>query len=132
MGFERAGCECVFTSEWDSSCQETYRANFGEIPYGDITKIKANEIPDFDVLVAGFPFQPFSSIGKRQGFEHATQGTLFYDVLRIIKHKKNTAFLLENVPGLVTHNKGNTFKTILQSLDDIGYQVYYKILNASD
>jgi len=132
MGFEKVGGECVFTSEWDSSCQKTYQANFGEIPYGDITKINAEEIPDFDVLVAGFPCQPFSSIGKREGFEHATQGTLFYDVLRIIKTKKNKAFLLENVPGLVTHEKGETFKIILSSLDDAGYKIYYQILNAVD
>jgi DNA (cytosine-5)-methyltransferase 1 len=132
MGFERAGGECVFTSEWDPDCQKTYQANFGEIPYGDITKIKGEEIPDFDVLVAGFPCQPFSSIGKRQGFTHATQGTLFYDVLRIMKDKKNKAFLLENVPGLTTHDKGNTFKVILESLDNIGYKTFYQILNASD
>lgn len=132
MGFEKVGGECVFTSEWDSSCQKTYQANFGEIPYGDITKINAEEIPDFDVLVAGFPCQPFSSIGKREGFEHATQGTLFYDVLRIVKTKKNKAFLLENVPGLVTHEKGETFKIILSSLDDAGYKIYYQILNAVD
>jgi len=133
MGFERVGGKCVFTSEWDVSCQKTYEANFGEIPYGDITKIKEREIPDFDVLVAGFPCQPFSSIGKRQGFTHATQGTLFYDVLRILKNKKKCkAFLLENVQGLVTHDKGNTFETILKSLNSIGYKVFYRILNASD
>ncbi len=132
MGFERAGGECVFTSEWDSHCQKTYLANFREMPYGDITKIKEWEIPDFDVLVGGFPCQPFSSIGKRQGFTHATQGTLFYDVLRILKHKRSKTFLLENVQGLVTHDNGNTFETILKSLDEIGYKVFYKILNASD
>ncbi|TSC84806.1 MAG: DNA-cytosine methyltransferase [Parcubacteria group bacterium Gr01-1014_13] len=132
LGFERAGGECVFTSEWDSSCQKTYQANFGELPYGDITKIKETEIPAFDILIAGFPCQPFSSIGKRQGFMHATQGTLFYDVLRIIKGKKNKAFLLENVGGLVTHDKGNTFKTILEALDKVGYKVFYKILNAAN
>ena len=93
IGFERAGGECVFTSEWDLFSQKTYLANFGELPYGDITKIREEEIPDFDVLVAGFPCQPFSSIGKRQGFMHATQGTLFYDVLRIINGKKNILFL---------------------------------------
>lgn len=131
-GFERAGGECVFSSEWDSYCQKTYQANFGEIPYGDITKIEDKDIPDFDVLVAGFPCQPFSSIGKRQGFMHATQGTLFYDVLRIIKGKKNKAFLLENVPGLVTHDNGNTFKTITKALDEIGYKVFTKILDAAD
>jgi len=132
MGFERVGGKCVFTSEWDSFCQQTYEANFGEIPFGDITKIKEKDIPDFDILIAGFPCQPFSSIGKRQGFMHATQGTLFYDVLRIIKHKKNKAFLLENVQGLTTHNNGDTFKTILEALDEIGYKVFYKILNSSD
>ncbi|HNV61813.1 MAG TPA: DNA cytosine methyltransferase [Candidatus Cloacimonas acidaminovorans] len=132
MGFEMVGGECVFTSEWDSSCQKTYQANFGEMPYGDITKIDENEIPDFDILVAGFPCQPFSSIGKRQGFKHATQGTLFYDVLRIIKNKKNKAFLLENVQGLVTHDNGNTFKIIIKSLEEIGYKVFHKILNASE
>jgi len=132
MGFERAGGECVFSSEWDESCQKTYQANFGEIPYGDITKIKEEEIPDFDILVAGFPCQPFSSIGKRQGFAHATQGTLFYDILRIMNCKKNKAFLLENVPGLINHDKGNTFKVILESLDSSGYKVFYKVLNASE
>jgi len=132
MGFEMVGGECVFTSEWDQSCQKTYQANFGELPYGDITKIDANEIPDFDILVAGFPCQPFSTIGKRQGFKHATQGTLFYDVLGIINNKKNKAFLLENVQGLVNHDNGNTFKIILESLEEAGYKVFHKILNASE
>lgn len=136
LGFEEAGGRCVFTSEWDPDCKKTYQANFGEIPHGDIIKIDEKEIPNYDVLVAGFPCQPFSSIGKRQGFMHATQGTLFYDILRILKYKQNngqpSAFLLENVPGLVTHDKGNTFKTILKSLDEIGYKVFYKVLDAAD
>ncbi len=136
LGFEEAGGECVFTSEWDQDCQKTYQANFGEIPHGDITKIDEKEIPNYDVLVAGFPCQPFSSIGKRQGFMHATQGTLFYDILRILKYKQSngqpSAFLLENVPGLVTHDRGDTFKTILKSLDEIGYKVFYKVFNAAD
>lgn len=132
IAFENAGGECVFSSEWDSNCQKTYQSNFGEIPHGDITKIEGNDIPDYDVLVAGFPCQPFSSIGKRQGFMHATQGTLFYDVLRIIKDKKNKAFLLENVPGLTTHDGGKTFETILKALDEIGYNVFHQILNAAD
>ena len=85
LAFENAGGECVFSSEWDKDSQKTYAANFGEIPQGDITKISASDIPDFDVLLAGFPCQPFSSIGPRAGFKHETQGTLFYDVLRIIK-----------------------------------------------
>src|SRR3990167_9412313 len=87
LGFESVGGVCVFTSEWDISAQKTYEANFGEKPFGDITKINVKEIPDFDVLLAGFPCQPFSSIGLRKGFEHKTQGTLFYDVARIIKSK---------------------------------------------
>lgn len=132
MGFTNAGGECVFSSEWDRYCQKTYQANYQEVPHGDITKINPGEIPDFDVLVAGFPCQPFSSIGKRQGFEHATQGTLFYDILRIIKGKKNKAFLLENVPGLQTHDSGNTFKVVVDALSDAGYKVNFKVLNASD
>lgn len=136
IAFERARGECVFSSEWDRACQKTYQANFGEVPHGDITKIDEKEIADFDVLVAGFPCQPFSSIGKRQGFMHATQGTLFYDILRILKHQINgkgaKAFLLENVPGLTTHDQGRTFKVIIGALEDIGYKVFYKILNGGD
>ena len=108
LGFERAGGKCVFSSEWDKDAQKTYSANFGEVPAGDIIKIDEKSIPDFDVLVAGFPCQPFSMIGKREGFKHATQGTLFYDIIRIIEHKKPKAFLLENVKGLTHHNNGNT------------------------
>ena len=133
LGFERAGGKCVFTSEWDIHSQKTYQANFGDLPHGDITKIKESDIPPFDVLVAGFPCQPFSSIGKRQGFMHATQGTLFYDVLRIIKGNLNCkSFLLENVGGLVTHDNGNTFNVIVEALEEIGFKVFHKILNASD
>lgn len=132
LGYEAAGGKCVFTSEWDTACQKTYEANFGDKPHGDITKIKAKDIPDFDVLLAGFPCQPFSSIGLRQGFKHATQGTLFYDVARILDEKKPRAFMLENVPGLVTHDQGNTFKIILETLDKLGYEVFYKILNSAN
>lgn len=136
IGFEKAGGECVFTSEWDKDCQKTYQANFQEEPEGDITKIKAKDIPNFDVLLAGFPCQPFSSIGKRQGFMHATQGTLFYEILRILKEKKGRdkpkAFLLENVQGITTHNGGKTFETILNALDEIGYSVFHDILDAAN
>lgn len=133
IAFERAGGECVFTSEWDEPCKKTYEANFGEVPHGDITKIDEKEIPDFDVLVAGFPCQPFSSIGKRQGFAHKTQGTLFYDIARIIKAKKPSAFLLENVKGLTTHNGGDTLKTIVSVLEkELDYKVFYKVLDASE
>lgn len=132
LAFEKANLNCVFSSEWDKHCQKTYEKNFGIVPKGDITKIKAHEIPSFDILVAGFPCQPFSSIGRREGFKHKTQGTLFYDVARIIDEKKPRAFLLENVPGLITHEKGSTFKTILNTLQNLGYQISYKILNAAD
>lgn len=132
IAFEKVGGRCVFSSEWDVHSQKTYQANFGEIPHGDITKIAAKDIPKFDVLVAGFPCQPFSSIGKRQGFEHKTQGTLFYDVARIINHHKPKAFLLENVAGLLTHDDGRTFTTIISTLVELGYEVEYKILDASD
>ncbi len=132
MAFESVGGKCVFSSEWDSNSQKTYSANFGEIPFGDITKIEAPEIPNFDVLLAGFPCQPFSSIGQRAGFDHPTQGTLFFDVLRIIKHHRPKMALLENVPGLVNHDSGNTLKVIIDSLQEIGYTVNWKILDAVD
>jgi DNA (cytosine-5)-methyltransferase 1 len=132
LGFESAGGACVFTSEWDLPAQKTYAANFGEIPDGDITKIKTNEIPDFDVLLAGFPCQPFSSIGQRKGFEHKTQGTLFYDVARIIKDKRPKGFMLENVQGLLTHDKGQTLSTILEVLAELDYDVQYRLINAAD
>lgn len=132
LGFESAGGKCVFTSEWDTFAQKTYEANFGDVPHGDITKISASDIPDFDVLLAGFPCQPFSSIGRRQGFEHKTQGTLFYDVARIIKEKQPKAFMLENVPGLLTHDNGKTFEVIQSTLLELGYTVDFKVLNSAD
>ena len=132
LAFEAVGGNCVFSSEWDRDAQKTYAANFGETPHGDITKIKASDIPSFDVLLAGFPCQPFSSIGQRQGFKHKTQGTLFYDVLRILEGKRPAAFLLENVVGLVNHDGGNTFAVILQSLNELGYSVHHQILDAAD
>jgi DNA (cytosine-5)-methyltransferase 1 len=132
IAFESVGGTCVFTSEWDANAQKTYKANFGDTPEGDITKVNEKNIPDFDVLLAGFPCQPFSSIGQREGFKHKTQGTLFYDVLRIIEHKRPSSFLLENVKGLISHDSGNTLKTIIESLDSIGYQIQYKVLDAAD
>ena len=132
LAFESAGGECVFSSEWDKESQKTYLANFGETPHGDITQIDSKDIPGFDVLLAGFPCQPFSSIGQRAGFKHETQGTLFYDVLRIIKEKRPASFLLENVTGLVTHDKGKTFEIIQKHLRLEGYEIHYQILDASD
>lgn len=132
LAFEANGGTCVFSSEWDKYAQKTYEANFNEVPFGDITQIAEEDIPKFDVLLAGFPCQPFSSIGKREGFKHETQGTLFYDVARIINFHKPKAFLLENVSGLLTHDDGRTFTTIISVLTSIGYALEYKILDSSD
>ncbi len=132
LAFESVGGKCVFSSEWDNNACITYEANFGEKPYGDITKINASTIPDFDILLAGFPCQPFSIAGKKAGFNHETQGTLFFDIERILKEKKPRAFMLENVKNLTTHDNGNTFKTIISHLEALGYNVYYKVLNALD
>ncbi|MCJ8343790.1 MAG: DNA cytosine methyltransferase [Cetobacterium sp.] len=129
--FDELGCKCVFSSEIDKFSKLAYEANYNHIPEGDITKIKEEEIPQFDILLGGFPCQAFSIAGKRQGFED-TRGTLFFDVARIIKYHKPKAFLLENVKGLKSHNKGNTFKTIINTLTDLGYTVQYKILAAKD
>ena len=131
LGFERAGAKCIFTSEWDKDCQKTYEANFGDKPFGDITKIDAKDIPDFHILVGGFPCQPFSSIGKREGFKHPTQGTLFHEIVRILDHKKPISFLLENVKGLTHHDKGNTFKIIIETLEK-DYWVFSKILDSAN
>jgi DNA (cytosine-5)-methyltransferase 1 len=132
MALEDNGGKCVFSSEWDKDARKTYEANFSDIPDGDITKIEPREIPDHDVLSAGFPCQPFSSIGQRAGFKHKTQGTLFYDVLRIINAKRPKSILLENVKGLTTHDKGNTFRVIRESLIEAGYEIYFRILDAAD
>ena len=130
LAFERAGFECVFSSEWDKFAQKTYEANFGEKPHGDIAKIEAREIPDFDVLVGGFPCQPFSTIGQREGFQHKTQGTLFFDIARIINEKNPSAVLLENVKGLTHHDKGNTWSVIRETLEEMGYTVRSKVLDS--
>ena len=132
LAFESVGGECVFSSEWDKHAQETYAANFGEVPHGDISEVAISRIPKFDVLLAGFPCQPFSSIGKRQGFDHPTQGTLFYEIVRIIEAKKPDMFLLENVAGLQNHDQGRTLQIILETLDALKYDVCYKRLNSAD
>jgi len=132
LAFNSVGGTCVFSSEWDKDSQKTYSANFGEVPAGDITKISVKDIPSFDLLLAGFPCQPFSSIGKRAGFKHETQGTLFYDVLRIISAKRPAAFLLENVKGLVSHDKGNTFQIIQKCLEKEGYELHFQVLDSAD
>ncbi len=131
LGFEKAGYQCVYSCEIDSACQEVYFNNFGEKPQGDITKINIDDIPDFDVLTAGFPCQPFSICGKRQGFED-TRGTLFFHICEIIEAKKPSVVLLENVKYLIHHDKGITLDIILYSLEYLGYLVDYKLLNAKD
>ncbi len=140
LGFQEAGGECVFTSEWNDWSKKTYLENFGgDHPFeGDIVTFQAEDIPDHDVLLAGFPCQPFSiagvskknALGRPHGFECTTQGTLFFDVARIIAAKRPRAFLLENVKNLVSHDKGNTFRIILQTLrEDLGYEVYYRVID---
>lgn len=130
LGFEAAGGRCVFSSEIDAAACDTYEKNFGERPAGDITKIDAADIPNFDILLAGFPCQAFSIIGKREGFENETCGTLFFEIERILKAKKPAAFLLENVKNLKSHDGGKTFKIIYEHLTALGYNVYAKVLNS--
>ncbi len=123
--------ECVFSSDIDKYAQESYEANFGEKPLGDITQIDERKIPDHDILFAGFPCQPFSIIGQMKGLSD-TRGTLFFDIARILKEKTPRAFILENVKQLVGHDKGKTLKVIVQSLKELGYHVQYSVLNALD
>jgi len=139
LAFEKAGCECVFSSEWDKFAQQTYEANFGEKPHGDIRDIQSSEIPDHDILVAGFPCQPFSisgvskknALGRPHGFDDPTQGTLFFEIKRIIQDKKPTAFLLENVKHLKRHDKGNTYRVIRDALEkELDYTIFDEVLDA--
>lgn len=144
LGFEHVGGRCVFTSEWNPFAQQTYAANFGHDDAhefaGDITQIDEGDVPDHDVLLAGFPCQPFSiagvskknALGRPHGFEDATQGTLFFDVARILAAKRPHAFMLENVKNLISHDRGNTFKVIRRTLEDeLGYAVQTRVLDAS-
>lgn len=137
IAYESAGGHCVYSNEWNKYSQQTYFANFGEQPDGDITKVDENSIPDHDVLVAGFPCQPFSiagvskkqSLGRATGFEDKTQGTLFFDICRILKAKRPKTFMLENVKNLCSHDKGRTFKIITESLDELDYKIFYQVLD---
>ena len=140
MGFEAHGGKCVFTSEWNDYSKKTYLKNYGDNhPFvGDIVPYPAENVPDHDVLLGGFPCQPFSiagvskknSLGRPHGFECTTQGTLFFDVARIIATKRPKAFLLENVKNLLSHDKGRTFEVIIQTLrDELGYDVHYKVID---
>ena len=137
LAFQRLGGQCVFSSEWDTHAQKTYFANFGEIPFGDITEIanekrRSIEIPRHDILAGGFPCQAFSIAGQRGGFED-TRGTLFFNLAQIVADHRPKAFFLENVKGLTGHDRGRTLSIILRTLeDDLGYYVHYKLINARD
>lgn len=138
MAYQNLGGKCVFTSEWNNFAKKTYEANYGEVPFGDITKIDEHSIPDHDLLLAGFPCQPFSiagvskknALGRKHGFLDETQGTLFFDIARILAHKRPKAFMLENVKNLVSHDKGNTFKVIKNTLTELGYSIHYQVLDS--
>lgn len=141
LGFDQAfnnNIETVFISEWDNFAQKTYYANFGETPTinGDITKISEEDIPGFDICLAGFPCQAFSLAGKRLGFDDdykgMSRGTLFFDVARICEHHKPKVIFCENVKGLTIHDKGRTFKVIVGTLEEMGYTVYHKVLNSKN
>lgn len=130
VALEQSGATCVFSSEINRYACQVYKSNFNEEPAGDITKIKEKEIPPHDVLCGGFPCQAFSTLGMKRGFSD-TRGTLFFEVVRIARYHKPKVIFLENVPGLVAHNKGDTFETITNSLVDLGYKVHWKILEAT-
>lgn len=140
IAFEQAGGHCVYSNEWNKYSQQTYFANFGEQPDGDITQVDAETIPGHDVLVAGFPCQPFSiagvskkqSMGRATGFEDKTQGTLFFDVCRILKAKRPKAFMLENVKNLKSHDRGRTFQVITESLEELNYEVFHAIIDGQN
>lgn len=137
IAFTAAGARCVYANEWDKFCQQTYKANFDMQPEGDITKVDAQQIPDHDILVAGFPCQPFSlagvskkqSMGRATGFEDRTQGTLFFDVCRILKAKRPKAFMLENVKNLCSHDRGRTFQVIQETLEELDYKIFFQIMD---
>ncbi len=132
LGFWQTGkVGVVFSSEINKFSIKTYQANYGDIPFGDITQIDANDIPDHDILVGGFPCQAFSQAGLKKGFED-TRGTLFFDIARILRAKRPKAFLLENVRNLKSHDHGKTFQVIYNTLDDLGYEVYYNVLSTKD
>ena len=136
--FERNGAKCVFSSDWDKFSQITYQANHGERPTGDIREVVVQDIPEFDILCAGFPCQPFSiagvskklSLGRKHGFEDEKQGNLFFEIAKIIQHHQPAAFVLENVKNLKSHDKKRTFEIIMNTLDDLDYDVTPKIIDA--
>lgn len=132
LAMQRCHIDCVFSSDIDKYARDTYAANFGDYPSGDITEISAEDIPSFDLLTAGFPCQPFSYAGLNLGFQDETRGTLFFDVCRIIRHHRPKMFLLENVKGIVSHDRGRTLKTIIEHLSQLGYHIHWKVLSSLD
>ncbi len=140
IAFENAGGKCVFSSEWNKYACKTYKENFGELPAGDITKIRAEDIPQFDVLCAGFPCQPFSiagvskkkSLGRKHGFEDKDQGNLFFEIIRIAKHHQPAVIYLENVKNLMSHDRGNTFQIIKAALENLDYHIDYSVFDAAN
>ena len=139
IAFEKAGAQCVFSSDWDKFSQQTYEANFGEKPYGDIHAVAVADIPRHDILCAGFPCQPFSlagvskklSLGRKHGFEDVKHGNLFFEIANILEYQKPAAFVLENVKNLKGHDQGRTFEIIRYTLEQaLGYHVYYKVIDA--
>ena len=131
LALESFGAKCVFTSEWDKYAQQVYENNYGEKPHGDITKVNEVDIPNHDLLCGGFPCQAFSVSGKQKGFND-TRGTLFFDIARILKHHSPRFVILENVKNILKHNNGQTLSTILKTLDDLNYDVFYELLRGSN
>jgi DNA (cytosine-5)-methyltransferase 1 len=131
LAFQKQGGTCVFSSEWDKFAQQTYAENFHDVPAGDIRLVSERDIPPHDVLTAGFPCQPFSHAGLKMGFED-TRGTLFFEIARIVRYHLPKLILLENVKGFLSHDKGNTFEVVKSILEDLGYEVHAKVLNARD
>lgn len=130
--FESVGAGCVFSSEIDVHAQYTYYSNYGVVPYGDICKIETDSIPSHDILCGGFPCQPFSHIGKREGFNHPTQGTMFHEILRIVDAKNPRVIFLENVPGILNHDEGRTLKVVIEELTRRKYKCHHTVLSSSD
>lgn len=131
LALESLGAKCVYSNEWDKFAQNVYQKNFGDIPEGDITKINENNIPDHDILCAGFPCQAFSISGKQLGFEDS-RGTLFFDVARIVKCKKPKIIFMENVKNFASHDNGKTLQVVKSTIEELGYSFNYKVLNAAD
>lgn len=131
LALESLGAKCVYSNEWDKFAQDVYNSNFGEIPDGDITKVDEKTIPEHDILCAGFPCQAFSISGKQRGFEDS-RGTLFFDVARIVKCKKPKVVFMENVKNFASHDNGKTLQVVRNTMEELGYSFYYKVLNATD